>query len=260
MDVLFCTVCMASMILFYSPIKRQTHSALTLMSVALLVTPVANNPTDSLNIICAIAGSVTLSFLLWLNYILVVNKCTLTTLYNSLCCRSNGRVEATVSRRKRPKRKMKYTFVPSSDPSGDSQSDPTANGIELTASQAMDRGNVFLRNRDQADVESSFVSVESRYSQNSFRDWELYITNCILDLPDNLYDCKFALFGLLLAGVGLAFFVLQTRESYWFMHSMWHMCVMLSSYCLIRGRFDFFNVIEHIDEENPPFIVQQIIV
>ncbi len=69
----------------------------------------------------------------------------------------------------------------------------------------------------------------------------------------NFYDLSFLrycsqikhmLFGVLCGLIGLSCFVLQTRENYWIYHSAWHVLVMIASYLLLKGKYEFFEIIQ----------------
>ncbi len=73
----------------------------------------------------------------------------------------------------------------------------------------------------------------------------LCFLNFASDLPHHLHDLRCTLYGVLLAVAGLLCFANQTRLNYWYVHSLWHLLVMGSSYYLVRGRYTFMAVVQY---------------
>ena len=57
-------------------------------------------------------------------------------------------------------------------------------------------------------------------------------------------DLRDSAVGATLAAVGITCFSLQSRTTYWVLHSMWHVLVMTAPYYLIRGRQVFVQRME----------------
>lgn len=72
-DIMFSTLCVASMILHYSPVNAESHATLMILMIGLLAGPIIENPTALWNILYAIMSSVCLCLCAWLH---------------TLCCRS----------------------------------------------------------------------------------------------------------------------------------------------------------------------------
>ena len=51
--------------------------------------------------------------------------------------------------------------------------------------------------------------------------------------------------GIVCAVIGLVSFAVESRSNYYYVHSMWHAFIMLSSFFLVKGSFEFAQIMGH---------------
>ena len=236
LDILFCTLCMSTVVLYYAPISKQTHSALVLATVGMLAAPISNDPTNALNIILAIVCSVLLTLLLWLLHTLHAEN---STLYKWLQSCFGYTVHAALNNNnKGQSRRSKYTIVAEDSQHGDIELSTTVSPIAET------------KHGGEVEDSAKSDSPEMRYAEEySCRRSIASIYSFCLDVPHYLYDLRYCLSGLILSITGLMCFAVQSRVSYWYVHSLWHVFVMSSSLLLVKGRGDFMEMIEYAEHE-----------
>ena len=263
LDVLFSTVGMVAVLLYYCPLHRDTYSALVLLSIGLLVPPIVSNPTKPEIIVSVIA--VSLAFVIG-SWIFQVRKkyCKVCYDYN-LCCLCSAVSQAardarssrvtsfrraamsdSVSLSKREKKEVElsklirqgeYTLVQSS-PGRESKQHEGLDGEDDSISAA--------QQREEYEEEGEAAPGRSR---SSFEDSGLGNVREIKESAKQLIrEVRTTLIGVLFACIGLLCFALQTNENYWFVHSLWHYFIMSSAFFFIHGRIGFMKWMDY-DEE-----------
>jgi hypothetical protein len=208
LDVLFCTTSVASIVFFYCPIKNDQIAQLIILTIGLLITPVVNDPTNAFNIIITSVISVIICFGFWAIKILPCSGKFINIFGFNISLPSFSGL--STNKRNRNVEMNLYSSVLSSE---DSKSDfPNVEKEELVYGE-------------------SFPVFDIKSFLQSFRTYS--------------FELRYFLIGIILAVSGFTCFIMQTRESYWYTHSFWHIFVMLSSYFLLRGKQDCFKLINY---------------
>jgi hypothetical protein len=111
---------------------------------------------------------------------------------------------------------------------------------KVDTDQYCDEGDNDDENGFNQDNEDTSDWNEMETLRTSWREKILAILNA---LPATLMACRMTLLGLALSLSGITCFALQTRQSYWYLHSLWHILVMSSTLPLLYGRGIFVNLL-----------------
>ena len=104
-----------------------------------------------------------------------------------------------------------------------------------------------LSQLQQLQRRSSFDETRRRVTGGRHRSTGICGSICddlrslVCGLPGTLLGLWRMLFGIVLAGSGIACFCLQTKDTYWYMHSLWHLLMMGSAFWLILDRSIFIE-------------------
>jgi hypothetical protein len=210
--VLFATSSMSAVLIHHYPLHRETRSALSLALLAFLVSPVSNSPTDAICIILAMGGGAALFILFWFRFWLMSrygNNHTPSILKSYLevtglevdSCNDDA-----LTRRNSAEALM--------------EDDRRENSVT-----AVDRGGLSHPEHFYDDVKdhSSSRFLLSRFDQ--FFSCHHQCANIFLTL-----------LGFTMVIIAFACYIFQNRETYWIVHSVWHILAMGSTFLFIKNK------------------------
>lgn len=242
-DILFSTVSVAAVIMHHSPWSADTHSALVICIFSILISPISNDPTDPFNIIIALTFSIIVCILAWISSVIVHRFPYLGGVKRNNTWRTNyGMKSSTPLSSRIAAATNGYAPVANKD----SDSKFTNDNIEMKSFNEKDTNSfdddiIGFDNESESDdsheIESSRENLGewSAVSMNS-ATWMEKFTTTIKSIPATVYLLRWTFLGLLLSLLGIACFALQTRLTYWYMHSLWHLLVMSSVLPSLFGR------------------------
>lgn len=250
--MLFSVSAIASVLLLYAPISRSTHSAVSLLCVGLLVAPVSNLPTSPLNIMQALTFAMTFVVAGWF-YVSGGCPRTVCELDISRCFQWYVRTRGDPLLAEESRWKLTHGVH-----------DRVRSGVRGTTSSPIYRdvhtGSLVLDASGDDDVEMT-TSSHSLHPQGHQLHPHIQDSTAV-DAEANLHDSATAthqsvlyvclaavrsrklrmpLCGLALGSTGLLCFALQGRDNYYFLHSLWHMFMMVSAYLLVQGRVELYR-------------------
>jgi hypothetical protein len=203
LDVLFSLVMIFIILTLYAPLTSRVHGAISILWLGALLAPVASNPTSTSNVLATLTAS---TGLLLIGHV-------------ALCV---GRTGAAV----RYMPGVDYTILPSKPEHDVEQSQVQYEVLDSISDGAGD-----------VELVSSITS-----GADSATDSSQHMT-CFASVYTTLRRLSYSLLGGVLGLGGLLCFALQGRVNYWYIHSLWHMLMMLSAWLLLKGRGSFFQVL-----------------
>lgn len=218
---------MSMVIMLYAPVSLQIHSAFSLFTFSILVSPVAFDPTNPINVILSISFAIimcSLSWVLWRYRIPVSVLKKLSSLGFHKSSRDNLNQYARV-----PQQAQEMLRDRDGIPAIDNH--PDQGDVEMVQSEYIKEPNLVfgtLRNHElqgYADVEYKLTFEE---------------------IGQVLYFAKSGFIGFVFGLLGLYFFASQTRTNYWYTHSLWHFFIMNSAHYLLIGRVQLFSGLRYI--------------
>lgn len=227
-DILFSTVCVATIIMHHSPLSGNTLSALVICIISLLILPISDDPTNPQNIFIAILLSITMCILGWLSAIIIhrfpyLNKRDDTWRFNpgthfSAAAKGYAPVAVkdtdSIEMQLRDSQDCSHDDEDGFDHSSDEQEDELSQEISTSLSTADMNTSTILSMVDRIRI-------------------------CIKSIP----IFRWTALGLVLAFSGVLCFTYQDRLTYWYMHSLWHVLIMSSVLPLLLGRGMLVNKI-----------------
>lgn len=199
-DVLLSVTMIFIVLLLHAPLSLRTHSALSLACMAVLLPWVAASPTSAANVIAAVAAAA--GALVVGHAALHAKGLRVMGVDYSLLAASSASASPADSRRS--SRQQRYEALASA-------SDDLVLGsgdVEMMPS---------VHTAGPVDDQSTPKEVQS-----------------------TVYQLRYTLLGAAMGIGGLTCFALQGADSYWILHSCWHVLMMAAAYCLLRGRPAFF--------------------
>lgn len=236
--------CLISTLLYYAPLSLKDHFIVTLLAIGLLVVPVADRPTNAVTMLISIFGSLAICFFLWVYHYMKVR--------GILC----NHEEPT-----------KYSMISGSDVEDIEHNDPGL--IPECQDNYEENGQVEMisPSTEMPNVSISIDTVKlDKPLQNNKKPSLNYRPFVMLHFPggkqkrmssvgnspvngnmrscSNFFQCGcLIVLGVVMGIIGLVCFVLQSRENYWYMHSLWHVFIMGAAYPVLAGREPFYNYV-----------------
>lgn len=235
-DILFSTVSVAAVILHHSPWSSDSHSALVICVFSVLVSPISNDPTNPKNIILAISFSISVCILAWISAVISHRFPHLSTKDGTW--RSNPGINLTASLSAAT---QGYAPVATSN-----------DGDNIEMQHVIVDSNPDHCDEGDNDDENGFNEQNEIENTRSTSDWNMdtsriswleKIVVIIKAIPSALIVSRWTIVGVALALSGIMCFAMQTRMSYWYLHSLWHILVMSSTLPLLYGRGIFVNIV-----------------
>lgn len=261
----------ASVLLLYAPISRSTHSALSLLCLGLLVAPVSNLPTSPMNVLQAATFSLTVVLAGWLFKsggcsaticgvdFRPVFQCFVTTTGADPLSWEQGAHGTDIKLDRRGDAIQngvgKRGNVRNAPGSASSSIYNTLRTGQLPQSEiAIQVGAI---EDDDLEMTTSSHSLQPQMtntpqefaaendSGGSFQDETFSIHQSMLFgalLALRSRKLRMPLCGMVLGMTGLLCFALQGRDTYYFLHSLWHFLMMISAYLLVHGRIELLDL------------------
>jgi hypothetical protein len=219
-DVLFSIVNIIVIILLYSAIPIYIQVNMCIVVIALLLPFVSNNPTNAMNVIVSIVCTIIIVICSHIiEYYKLQNACN--NIMNGIWYRIH--------------RGAMYNPVNDINNSSiHTSSTVQQNDVELTLFNHDE--NISDNNSSRNIVDTVIHSSIDGNSNNSTPSTFMAL----------LYSLRYTIVGGILGGSGLMCFAIQDRETYWYVHSIWHMCMMFAAYMLVIGRKEFFAYLEYV--------------
>jgi hypothetical protein len=269
-DILFCNVMVVAILIFYAPIAERTHNNCILILFGLMLSITANNPTNAFNLIFSFSLAIGFLMVTWIYYYCFTSgndtsRSLFHLMKNRLTLQQRNRKKISVIANKGNERKSLL-----STNSGNHSNDYEQ--IELSQLNRIDdepNDNNDSRREIEIEVPTSPESREEEEEEDEETDNYDYQTRnrrkqntknlfFVLHGAQNrriqesqaktvwqkIYGVHSMILGAVLGIVGLVFFALQNRTNYWIFHSCWHVCVMVSVLFLLKGKYEFFELIE----------------
>lgn len=227
MDILFSICSIAVILMLYAPVTRASHSALSLLCIALLVPPVADLPTSPVNLALSLTFGVSVLAVGWAVVLRgsgpqrdravrsVLLGVFVSTLSDPLLCDLGTPVKASGSAR---------AAGPGTGVAYNSLSADSPEGVE-------------------EDVEMVEFTQHSDNTESCVHDNVPYGGDVTGFACDNALVRGVWLvpaIGLAVGITGLLCFALQTRANYYILHSLWHVFMMIAAYLLVKGRLELY--------------------
>lgn len=228
LDVLFSVVSIASLLLFYAPITREQHASGSLFLLALLLGPIIVDPTNAIVLVIAVVGSIAVTVVLWCYHFRrsTPSSLQIETINDSV------------------NRSSLYTTVPQSDLSlqpgdielssnfgnGDDNAQISEDREVLSNPLHLARQSLDPRSSGDASRSNSTTSTTTLNQSSSLRARVIEV----------LSHGREGVAGGVVGLVGLSCYALDSRTNYWFVHSIWHVAMMVAAYLLLRGRHALF--------------------
>lgn len=252
-DFLFSIVCVSAVIFHHCPLSSNTHSALVICIISILISPVSNDPTNPDNVITAIVLSISICIFAWTTAVLThrfpyLNK-------NDNTWRLNPGIKSPSNIAAKFAAATKG-YAPVSVIERGSRND--IDNIEMKhVSESNDSNNdsIFIDNNDNDSNEDDvFDNNESdghheiETSREITNNWTTISVDSVRinwfeKIKEFIKSIRWTLVGVALSAAGIVCFSLQTRSNYWMLHSLWHFLVMLSVLPLLYGRGILVNKI-----------------
>ena len=234
MDILFSICAISCILLLYAPVTRSCHAALSLLCIGLLVPPVADLPTSPANLALSLTFALTVLALGWglvLNSSvkrgrgvhvvggMFVNSTTDPFLcdVSTLSGRQNAPSSTTIGRETGARSSAYYASVAYNSP------DVSSHDVEMTALSSNSADDDVVDPADPAGVLGDDPPCLTLCAPGVQRVWVVPAV------------------GLSIGLAGLMCFALQARESYYILHSMWHVFMMIAAYFLVKGRIELYS-------------------
>ena len=217
---------MAMVIMLYAPVSLQVHAAFSIFTFSLLVSPVTFDPTNPINVILAITFAIvmtTISWILW-RYKIPIKIFSSSKKSEPLY----SRVAQQVSDNHITDESNDRTIHPNEDIDVEVE-------IEMMAVQ-QPNNSAILGNKD------------SKVHEKPDRElsWE--------EIGQLAYVARSGVTGLILGLLGLFAFANQTRTNYWYVHSVWHVLMMLAAYYLSFGRVQLFKGLAYLHDRDVTYL------
>jgi hypothetical protein len=263
-DILFSNVMIASVLVLFSPLPQSTHDSVVLVVFGVLLSLTVNFPTNPLNIFLSFFIACLVNAGGWLYYY-CYQKNYISAIIRplSLSDRSErGKIGfSSISEDQQMSTMDFYQTNPQPDGrstvlGGDvgtsslSSYHPIAQNDHSitrpnreTLSDMEDNGSIEMVARaDNSEAPDSI----SNMGPESSRQGSVIPIGWIAMV---LFRLKFLITGIVFGVAGLLCFATQTRLNYWLSHSLWHIFIMFSSLLLLKGRFEFFALLNYQGNE-----------
>ena len=269
-DVLFATSSMSAVLIHHYPLHRETRSALSLALLAFLVSPVSNSPTDPICIILAMGGGAVLFVVFWFRHWLLSRRgqqasCSLSE--------SNAKQYVEITRIESGNSSNSNSSSSSSNSSSNNSKSSSDCGAEeishcnsseglITQNQSADRGDVDVdahyTSSDRFDaMMGSFIHKEISLRDEIFYDDEEEVHQQAEADESIAIWCKYqhhascaniflTVVGFFMVIIAFACYIFQNRETYWIVHSVWHLLAMGSTFLFIKNKDSVVSVISRL--------------
>ena len=215
LDVLFATSSMSAVLIHHYPLHREARSALSLSLLALLVSPVSNAPTDPFAIVLAIGLGAILFVVFWVRFWINIRL--------AKGCPSS-------------KSRTRYFEIA---------------GMETARNFSI---NIDDDNSQREEVISDHSSQGSRDHQQFISPLNESVSDkhfCNVEMSDTCSYIKsplwskvvLTLVGIFMVVIAFSCYIFQNRETYWIVHSTWHLLAMGSTYLFIRNKNSLVNLL-----------------
>ncbi len=229
---------MSAVLIHHYPLYRETRSSLSVVLIAFLVSPVANDPTNGLNICLAIGIGFGLFILLWIRFWFSISDQTESSqaLSTNSMMNSESKQYHEINANINTEVKCNTTdndFVGLE--SGNNNDNDTDNDLQSELALVdMSSDRKYFIDRDPAergnqkwDKTSIFICQHSLCVQYGPK---LYLT----------------IIGFIMIIIAFACYIFQNRETYWIVHSVWHVLAMGSTFCFIKNRDTIVHLISNV--------------
>eukprot|EP01039_Chlorochromonas_danica_P002711 gene2711-2961_t len=219
-DVLFSQALIGLVVLLYAPLSPRTFDASCLGLVALLTAPVVADPTNPVTVVVVLV-----SVLLFVGLSLAI------VLYSERyqCLRGVAGIDYSLLQPAPPspsaKQRGSYMSLPVARSGSDSEERHSSLDLEMVT---------FTRNASPSlSPEAANLPVDGEGDDD----------NALLpkQAPSKWSSLNSFFCGIALGLTGLICFALQQKGSYWVLHSVWHLSVMIAAYLLLLGRSAVFS-------------------
>jgi hypothetical protein len=237
-DVLFATSSMSAVLIHHYPLDRESRSALSLSCLALLVSPVSNAPTDALCIVLAMGGGAALFIVFWLRFWLL--------------CRY-GEANSGGSALK-AKRYLEITGMEagSGDNCGAEENltrRHSSEGLIVQSLERNDAGDVSDSQIGSLMIDDILSGTDNCYDSSSSSDDDKF-GKSHFDQFGKWQQCCSSVFltviGFFMVVVAFSCYIFQNRETYWIVHSIWHLLAMGSTFLFIKNKNSVVRVISKL--------------
>lgn len=239
LDVLFSVAMIATVVLFLAPISRSLHAACSVAVLSLILAPVIDDPTNAAVLGLTVFLSIAATLLLWVTHLRRLTPPTSSS-SSSLLPSSTAAVDGGPS----------YASVPMfSDESTRSTEDSDDATTTMTMSSD-DRGDIEMEALSSGSSGSTSVNPLHRTAADGGSDPIPSMTTATVRLrPETaplsvtalLHESLDLVIAAGIGTVGLSSYALDNRTNYWYVHSLWHMCMMTAAFFLLRGRMRIFK-------------------
>lgn len=236
-DVLFCLTTVGVVCVHHSPLGTEAISALTILIIAAIVPGVVHDATHPMTVVSSVVVSFGLLLCTWLNYSARLAVRTRRRAKGETRDARLGRHKSDIDPSDEVDEDIGVELGSLHSPSSSAavSGGVESEGVGLLSGRAKGEKSVmhdsikFDETRKQQDIEDNEALMAARalFAENK---------SLVAKLRFLSRELRPALFGGFIALMGLAAFLSQTRENYSITHSIWHVCVMLSTYFFIAGR------------------------
>jgi hypothetical protein len=268
-DILFCNVMIVAILIFYAPIAERTHNNCILILFGLMLSITANNPTNAFNLIFSFSLAIGFLLVTWIYYYCFTagndsSRSLFHLMKNRLTLQHRNRKKISVLPNRGNERKSLLSTKSSKHSEfeqiefsqlnriDDEQNDNnnSSKDVEIEVPTSPDDRDIEEEEDEQTDKYD--YQTRHRRKQNSRNLFFVHhgAQNRRIQeaqakrLCQKIYSVHSMILGAVLGIVGLVFFALQNRTNYWIFHSCWHVCVMVSVLFLLKGKYEFFELIE----------------
>lgn len=235
LDVLFTSGMISMLILYYAPIPPLIHASWSLLTLAILIPPTVNDPTNGAVIAVVIAISIMIVLLIWLVW------------YYRHCRSRQSKVDQDGDRDRQKQcwpntasTSINYAKVPRNDDEA-ADLEMTLTPVAVNAQQEVKQQTDDSENHKRHDKHE-----EQHNNQQQQQNWHLQKQRAMVSRPNPmivkiLYYSSDSFLSIFLVIIGLVIFANEGRLDYWYLHSIWHVLMMTAAYFAIRGRFTLFR-------------------
>jgi hypothetical protein len=241
-DVLFATSSMSAVLIHHYPLHRETRSALALALLAFLVSPVSDSPTDPLCIILAMGGGSLLFLVFWFRFWFLVRYCGHHRDASAGMGGTRGKLYVEVTGMESGSGARSRGEDSNSTPHHHASEGLIPRNSDSHRSSAGAGAGCSSEERGGEDVGFAGSYVDHIYDDPAYQTPPA--PNQIgLAYLDQFFTCHHLWSNIFLTLVGFAMvvvafscYIFQNRETYWIVHSVWHVLAMGSTFFFILNR------------------------
>lgn len=262
MDVLFSTLSIVAMIVYYSPItSNQQLAAVIIIIAAIILAPTISDPTEPVNVIFAIALALLANIYMWLKYFARLRYLNQDRSFYKPLTHPNSSNTSSPSKYSNVIPIIPNHVFPDIEEAFKDDFKQMPVQVEQNAGTVRKRNatipeespNPFQPlsvedNQQEHDSQSitnigdrshyvSFAkTIETAYEQASI------FSNIKWSAKAFYYFLGPFVIGIMLVFLGLLNFLTQLPSNYWYMHSVWQLCISFATYPLIYARIQFIKL------------------